>query len=208
MQKPLKPGTEAALKKYNDVMLKLLRKEQRRVGPGNPELNPPSLSLSTDARKIWVAFADECERDLAAGKRLEPVGAFGSKLPEQALRIAGVLELVDSHGATEISAGTFKRAVVLARYYASEALRLFEQGSSSIELQRAEKLLKWLHEGWGKATVGLSEIYQLGPNAIRDASRAREAMTILEQHHWVGRIEGGAKIDGKRHRDAWEIVRV
>lgn len=158
MQKPLKATTEPALKRFNTGLLKLLRKPQRRATLENPELNPLPLQLSAKARKLWAAFADECERDLAAGERLEPVRAFANKLAENALRIAAVLELVDNPDAKEISVDAFDRAVTIARYYAGEALRLFEQGTSSIEINRAEKVLRWLHEGWGQSTVGLIHV--------------------------------------------------
>ena len=204
-QSPLKSTTEPALKQYQDVMLKLLLKKPRLVGSG-AELDPRPLQLSAAARKLWIAFADECERDLGPGGRLDSVRAFGGKLAEHALRIAAVLQVFDRPDASEISAEVFGRAVALARFYASEALRLFEQGGISADIQRAERLLKWLHEKWAKPRVGLAHIYQLGPNAIRDSALARQLMTILEHHHWVVRIEGGAKIDGKQHREAWEIV--
>jgi hypothetical protein len=32
-------------------------------------------------------------------------------------------------------------------------------------------------------------------------------MKILEDHHWAVPISEGAKIDGKRHREAWEVAR-
>ncbi|MFN4357010.1 YfjI family protein [Sphingopyxis alaskensis] len=208
IQKPLKPSTEAALKRYNGVLLKLLKMKQRRASPANPELNPRPIPLSAAARDLWLVFANECESELAAEQRLEPVRAFANKLAEHALRIAAVLELVDNPSATEISAEAFTRAATLSRYYAGEALRLFEQGVSSIEIQRAEKVLHWLRKKWGKPTVALQHVYQLGPNSVREAKLAREVMRILEDHHWVARIEGGAKIDGKRHRDAWEIARL
>lgn len=207
MQKALKKTTEPALKKYNTGLLKLLRMKQRRSGLTDPELDPRQIQLSAAARKLWAAFADECESELAAGQRLEPVRAFANKLAEHALRLSAVLELVDNPAATEISTATFERAMTLARYYAGEALRLFEQGAASIEIQRAEKVLVWLHEKWGKPTVGLAHIYQLGPNSVREAAIAREAMAILERHYWIVPLAGGAKIDGIRHREAWEIVR-
>ncbi len=207
MQKVQKKDTGPALKRYQKVLLALLRKPQKRVGPSNPELDPRPISLSASARKKWQAFADDCEREMAAGQRMEPIRAFANKLPEHALRIAAVLELVDNVDATEISGNTFDRAAKLARYYASEALRLFEHGSASIEILRAEKVLNWLHDKWGKARVGLAHVYQLGPNPVREAKLAREAMLILEQHDWVAKIECGAKIEGKRHREAWDIIK-
>jgi hypothetical protein len=205
MQRTPKQTTEPSLKRYNDRLLKLLRQPQQRVGVNNPELRPRLIALSRDARNAWAAFADECERELAAGQKFEPIRGFANKLAEHALRISAVLEMVENPVATEISASTFCRAKTLARYYVGEALRIFEQGASSIEIQRAEKVLRWLHEK-GKTVIGLKEIYQYGPPSIREARLAREAMRILEQHGWVTSIEGGAKIDRMHNREAWEVA--
>lgn len=208
MQKPPKPGTEAALKKYLDIMLRLLRQQQPRHNPVDPELTPRAMHLSAAAVDAWKQFADECECELRSGGRLEPVRGFANKLPEQASRMAAVLELVENPAAEEVGLATFERAATLARYYAGEALRLFEHSAASIELQRAEKLLKWLHEVWNKPRIGLAHIYQSGPNSIRTAALARQAIGILEDHRWVVPLADGAKIDGKRHREAWEIAPV
>src|SRR3546814_19743342 len=86
MQKRQKPSNEANLKKYRTAMLELLRMKQPRASLTGPELNPRPISLSPEARNLWVAFADECERELAAGQKLEPVRAFANKLAAQALR--------------------------------------------------------------------------------------------------------------------------
>jgi hypothetical protein len=83
---------------------------------------------------------------------------------------------------------------------------MFENGSCSEQLMRAEKLLKWLHGTYKKPIVGLSQIYQYGPNSIRDAAKAREAANVLQQHHWLHPIPGGTEIDGKPQKEVWEVV--
>lgn len=201
-----KAASESALKRYKDRLLKLLRSPQPRKSDGDPELTPREIRLTQEATARWIAFHDECEADLAAGQRLEPVRAFANKLAEHTLRIAAVLEIVDDPTATTISLGALDRATTLARYYAGEALRLFDQGAVSPEILRAEKVLKWLHGTWKKPQVGLAHIYQGGPYGIRQADLARQAMGILALHHWVVKIEDGAKIDGKRHGEAWEVI--
>lgn len=206
MQRKLKSTTEPALKRYIATMTKLLKQPQPRTSARNAELKPREIKLTADAERAWSAFADECELNLADGQRLEPVRGFANKLSENALRIAAVLELVENLDASHVILSTMERAIKISRYYAGEALRLFEQGSFSPELQRAEKLLKWLRENWGRPIVALPHIYQSGPNSIRDAGRAREAVSILERHHWLRQIPGGATIDGKRYREAWEIA--
>jgi hypothetical protein len=184
MQKQLKPGTETALRRYESALLKLLKLKQPRVGLGNPELRPRALELSAEAKKSWAAFADECERALGDGGRFEPIRGFANKLAEQVLRIAAVLEMVDKADIASIGNSALQRAITIARFHAVEALRLFEQGSTSLEIRRAEKLLAWLHKQ-DEPIISLAQIYQFGPNSIRDAARAREAVAIVERHNWL-----------------------
>jgi hypothetical protein len=204
MPKRPKPGTDPALKKYETAILKLMRKPYR-LKDGRTELDPLPILLSKEAEEAWFQFARECELDLRSGGGFEPILAFAAKMGEHALRLAAVLELVENPDANMVRLATFQNAATLTRYYAGEALRLFENGAISIELERAKNLLRWLHQK-GKTVVGFSEIYQYGPNSIRVAALAREAIGILERHNWVVKIEGGAKIGGAYHREAWDVV--
>lgn len=207
MQRVPRAQSKKALERFEAALLKLLRMKQPRAGPCNPELRPRQIKLSGSARKLWEQFADECERELGPNGAYEPIQAFASKLGEHALRLAAVLQVLEKPTSTQVSAATFRRAANLARYYAKEAIRLDGQGTVSLEIQNAEKVLNWLREGWPESKVGLAHVYQFGPYAIREAALAREAMTILEKHHWVERIEGGAMIKGKRCRIAWHVYR-
>lgn len=63
-----------------------------------------------------------------------------------------------------------------------------------------------VHADWGKPLVGISHVYQRGPNSIRTKAKARAAIDVLEEHGWLHPVTDGAEIDGKRHRDAWRIV--
>jgi len=205
MQRDLQPSTEPALKRYSKAMLELLRRAQPRRSKYNPELNPRQIRLSSSARRLWSAFADDTERQQGPNQRLEPIRGFAGKLQEHALRMAAVLQLFDNLDAKEISRVVMERAIILARYYADEVLRVFEQESLSIELQQAQRLLIWLH-GSGKRRVSLSQIYQSGPSSMRTKAKALEAAKILEDHNWLRPIQDGAVIDGKKYRQVWEIV--
>ena len=80
----------------------------------------------------------------------------------------------------------------LAQHYAAEALRLFEGSRIDADLLLAQKLLGWLLGSWNETTISLPDIYQNGPNAIRDKATATKLVKILEDHGWLIRIYGGA----------------
>ena len=118
-----------------------------------------------------------------------------------------MLALVDHiEAAAEIGATEIERGVALAEHYAAEALRLFAASQADAELVRAQELLRWLVMEWGRDIVGLPEIYQRGPNFVRDMKAARALVTLLESHGHLIRIEGGAVVGEQNRRDAWRII--
>ena len=65
--------------------------------------------------------------------------------------------------------------ITLAQHYVTEALRLFEASRVSDDLRLAQKLLTWLLVSWSENFVSLPDIYQKGPNAIRDKNNRCKA---------------------------------
>lgn len=202
-QRPDAPASQTAMSAYGARLLKILEHPQPRES-GRNELKPRKLELQPGAAQLWRDFADRTERALGPGGPLEPVRGFANKLPEHAARIAGVLQLVDDIQAWDVEAGTMARGIELAEYYAGEALRLFHAGAVAAPIRQAETVLEWLN-GRGKPVIGLQEIYQHGPNAIREAAKARTAMRTLAEHGYVTAVDGGATIEGQRHREAWAV---
>lgn len=202
MQRPNDPASATALRTYTSRLGDMLAAKATMHDGG---LQPRRLELDYCARGTWSAFTDETERALGPGGALEPVRGFANKLPEHAARLAGVLELVANGEAELIGPRSMEKGIALARFYMSEALRLFHAGAVPPAVMQAEQLLSWLHIGWGQPLVGIAHVYQLGPNGIRTKERARAAIEVLEQHGWLMRVEDGATIDGKRHRDVWRV---
>lgn len=207
-QRPIKKTTEPALKQYLNRMLKLLRLPQPRRSPESQELDPPALKLEKRAAKIWREFADECEARMAPDGSLSRVQSFANKLPEHVLRIAGVLQLVENHRAKVIPVNTLKRAIRIGRYYASEAVRLADESSVSQEVRLAERLLIFLRKDPNRTLISLAYVYQKGPHPLRTAEMARRTMRVLERYNWVRPVRGGAKVDGKRHREVWQLAKI
>jgi hypothetical protein len=92
--------------------------------------------------------------------------------------------------------------ISLAQHYAAEALRLFGASRVNADLHRAQLLLVWL-QCRNKPEISLPDIYQAGPNAIRDKATAAKLADILENHGHLIRLPNGTVVDGKRRRDAW-----
>jgi hypothetical protein len=206
-QRKLQPGTEAALRRYGARLLGILETPPVTMAVTRNALDPRRLDFDDEATKRWLSLADHVEGLLGPGKPLEPIRGFANKLPEHAARIAGVLTIVDSPSAQVISRETLDRAIMIADFYTTEAMR-FEAGACPPEIRQAEKLLDWLKTSWGEPLISLRAIYRLGPNSIRDAQTAKRAVSILEDHGWLKRYEGApVTVAGQPVREAWHVIR-
>jgi uncharacterized protein DUF3987 len=196
-----------ALANYNAQLLAILKHRPPMAQGRVNELEPRQLEFDSLAAKTWMNYADAVEHQLGSGGAFEPIRGLANKLPEHAARIAGVLTLINGLDAASISSGAFERAILIAEYFASEALRLFDAGMISPEIRLAESLLMWLLNKWDEEFVGLKVVYQLGPNAIRQAATARKAVAVLVEHGWLEPAPKGTKVAGVKVREAWAIIR-
>jgi hypothetical protein len=199
--------TAAAMAHYGARLLSMIEMPLPLARNRANELAPRHLTLSADALKVWIAFADHIETLLLPDGEMRPISGLANKLPEHAARIAGVLTLVRDADAAEIVAAEMAAGIELAQHYAAEALRLHAGSRVSVELRLAQQALDWISKHWPEPAISLPDLYQRGPTAIRDAATARKIVVILEDHGWLARIAQGAVVAGVRRRDAWTIVR-
>lgn len=178
------------------------------MDPETRELNPRLLPLSADARAMLSAFADHVEAGQAPGAEFSHVTGYASKAAEQAARIAGVLTLWRDLDAPEVKPATMADAITLAGFYLSEAARLADVATLSAEIDKAERLRKWLLESWAHPEITPREVVQSAPiRALRESPSARAALASLEKHGWLIRLPEGAEVRGASRKEAYRIVR-
>jgi hypothetical protein len=200
------PNSEVAMKAYSVCLLDILERAMPLAPGGRNELVPRILPLSSIARKLWIGLHDHVEERLGVGGELEPVRGFANKLPEHAARIAAVLTLVRDLEAGKVEKAEMEAGVEIAQHHADEAKRLHGMSHVSIEIHTAQLLLSWL-ASWPEPVVSLPDIYQFGPNPIRDKKSAHRVVEILADHGWLLRDADGCKINGTFRRQVWRIVR-
>lgn len=188
-----------AIKAYSAATLELLNTSLTLRDGTRNELSPRDLPLSQEAKGIWIAFHDAVEKQLVDGGDLSGVRGLANKAPEHAGRLAGILALVENAATGSVSARWMEAGIQLVTHYLNEAIRLQEAGAADPDLREAERLLTWCRSRAGK-TVSLVEIYQLGPNSVRSAARARHLMKILEEH---GQVK--PTLDARGHKEAWRL---
>lgn len=196
---------DAALVQCSARLSDLLRRPlPLREGERN-ELAPPTLRLADDATAFWRDFHDTIEKQMAPGARYATCKPWASKTPEQCLRIAGVLSLIENPDAGVIDAATVERAAELALWHLDEALRLAGTAELSPETRNAEALLDWCHAN-GRNLLHSREALRLGPARIRDRAAFGRAMAELTRAGWAEPIENGAELDGRHRRHVWRIL--
>jgi len=202
-----RPETDRDLKRYGARLLSIFEAPLPLALGKTNELEPRFLSLSPVARRLWIEFDNRKEVAIRENGENAQIRGLANKLPEHAARLAAALTLVRDIGAGEILSDEMAAGIVLAQHYAAEALRIFEAGQIGTDLRLAQKALDWLLFQWTEPAISLPDLYQRGPNAIRDKRSAQKVIANLEDHCWLVRLTAGAEIGGIRRREAWRIVR-
>jgi hypothetical protein len=167
------------------------------------ELKPRRLGLTEAAKKEWINYHNSIDLDLGQGKRLDQIRRFANKAAEHVLRLAGVLAMIERPETDQIEVQNIHKGIALVEYYLTETMRIQGYLSINPDLILAQKLLHWC---WDKdrEAFPLQEIYQYGPTEIRQASKARYIMKILESHGWAKPISG-MEIAGRPYKEGWFI---
>lgn len=185
----------------------LPRKTDPVTGQPTNELVPRHLRVAPDGKVKWIHFHDWVQEHLRPDGIFRPISGIAAKAAEHALRLGATMAMVDDLNITAIPLGHVINGITLTRFYLTEALRIFHSAKTSPDLLIAEKVLSWLRtrEGTNKNLVSLPDVYQMGPNAVRDKATAIKIIQILSDHGWVRPVEGGAEVGGKKRRQAWEV---
>lgn len=203
----------ADIRAYHNKLAARLRQDMRFENEATRELKFDVLTLSAEARKLWIEFADHCEREMAPGSKYEDIGDFASKMPENAARLAAVLSYFERTPAALAQEGISEAALLagikVMRFYAGEAIRLFGAGSVDEDSDNAQLLIDWIREK-GLTTVGAQYLSQSGPKPIRPGAILKRALTMLVEHSHLKQIEGGARLNlggrEKFYRDAYTVI--
>lgn len=185
---------------YIQKLLVLARAELQLDGLGGVVTR--ALTLEPEAKELWVGAYNRIELASAAGQELEHYRAYASKLPDQILRLAGVISLSEDPVTTSITVGVMRGAIALGDFYISQAKRLLMTPDDE-KLSESEVLLQWLQrQSW--TTFALRDVYRLGPKFVRSASKARDLLQTLEQHFWVIKSdEEIMSLDGKACKESY-----
>lgn len=168
------------------------------------------LALSPPAAAAWFAFAREVESKMGEGGAFASIRASAGLLPEHAARLAAVFAVIEDADVSEISEAALARGLGLARFYAAEAVRMFDFAPPKVsDAEKEEALKAWLARRPGE-TLRLREICKLAPSAIRTAGTAYILMRNLERAGVVEPANDATKGSEKgrlpRAKYQWRVV--
>ncbi|MFW5500914.1 MULTISPECIES: DUF3987 domain-containing protein [unclassified Maridesulfovibrio] len=173
---------EELLENYEGVVLRLLMTEFQPQGYEQGKVRH-SLKLSSEAEFLRWQFVDEVNQDLEA-EVFSGFEAFGRKLAGHAVRIAGAIHLWEQREPTavEMSEGTMRAGIELARFYKVHASYMFCSETSKGH-RFAKIALKWIDK---------LKKYQFTENEIRRGSGERiddirSGLALLERHNYLRR---------------------
>lgn len=195
--------TEQTLQVYERHLLSLLEQPKPQDMNHPNELKPRTLSLSAEASKRLRAFHDELEAQLGVAGALRHLSGFVNKLPEHAIRLAGVLGFIAHPEATEVTASTLEAGMLLARYYLHEALRWHECQQEPEALRLARTLKAWLETHWEGALVSKACIQAFVPKKLRAKAKLDAAFATLVEYGWLFPLEAPANIQGHTRKEAF-----
>jgi len=187
------PGKMLNLAKFNERILEILRRDL--PFDSNGRLQPRLLTLSKEAKVVWVEFHNRIEASLIEDAAFYEVRDIAAKIADQAARIAALLHTFENNPREEINAETIKAGCEIARWHLTEARRFFGEQAVAPEVLDAGKLENWLVErclAKGVKFISTRDILQYGP-LRNDDFRRENAYLVLEQAGHVKRIQHGKR---------------
>lgn len=144
------------------------------------DLEPEILTLKPDAYERWLSFLESVERRHGAGRELEHVTEWTSKLPGAVARIAGLLHLADGPGGLVVGDDSMRRAVELGELLIPHCLAAFELMGMSKAVEDAHVLLRWVKTQRRDAFL-LRDAFNALRNRFPKVEKLREAANQLQE---------------------------
>lgn len=199
--KDINLSINADIKRLQARLTDLFEMEQPEDEHGN--LAPRELHLSSEAHREYTETYNEIEKEIGRLGSFRDIKATGSKAAEQALRIAGVLALVENPLATVISGEVMKRACELSAWYLFEVLRLTNKVEETEEQKLGRKLVrKMIEAGWNAIYPFKAKQYIRGIASAQDAEKVIEN---LEERGWLIKLPNGTEVDGSKRKQSWRL---
>jgi putative DNA primase/helicase len=184
------PSTWPRLTAFNQRIAAILA-EPVPINEGGT-LTPKVLTMSSEAKKAWVAFHNDIEGELSGGGDLYDVRDVASKAADNAARLAALFHhLEGAQGA--ISLASVEMAAEIIKWHLNEARRFFGELALPIELVDAARLDGWLIERCRRDRTNAVSTRDTQRGPIREKNRLDAALRELEELDRVKVVREGRR---------------
>lgn len=170
--------------------------------------NVRTLTLTTQARKVFAEFYNQTEQSKVDGGALHDIAEWAGKLCGGIIRLAACLTLYDNPAAAEISEDAVVRSVAMAPYLVAHARAAFalmsRDGDGGRKLLRdiLDRLPQLLGDDHTVTLRKIRESFKgrraTGSAGAVDAEAIKDAMDELEELGWVAEIPAPPRKPGQR----------
>jgi len=163
--------------RVRDDMLELFDKlwllQPERDSNDNPQ--PVLLTLEADAKREFVAYYNECGASAVDGD--DRTEAAWNKLSGYAARLALIGQLATDPNATRVTGEAMKAACDLARWFGTEALRIYASMAETPGQREGRKLVEFIESRGG--LVSVRDVTHCNWAFRAQADKAEQALNAL-----------------------------
>lgn len=164
-------------------------------------MSPFTIRVAGDASERFSRWRRELERRRGPAGDLSSIQGWAAKADGLTARIAGILHVANGGGIREaISVATMENAVRLCRAFVEHAQASAEELGLDDGYSDARAILVWAIEQ--ERPIVVRELQRELRGRFKKADRARAALSLLEQHHVVRRVQRPTK---GRTAEEWHL---
>lgn len=180
-----------------------------KINPDSGGVDNRTVRMSDGAKAAWVALYNKLEVAAGPGGELAPHAGYVTRFPEQVMRIAALLAILEDPAVLHISEGIMTRAIELGEYYLDSAMRVFDLTPANKDEADAKTLLNWMQnkaDELGMEAIPVRMMYKDGPRCARPSKRTKELLSILVARDEAVKYEEAIYYDKKNSFDNYAIV--
>jgi hypothetical protein len=142
-----------------------------------------TVRMSIGAKAARVKFYNSLELAAGPGGDLATHAGYVTRFPEQVMRIAALLAILEDPKVQEIEEEIMLRAIELGNYYLDSALNMFDAAPANKDEMDAGTLLDWMQKKAAElriAAIPVRMMYKDGPRCARPSKRTKELLSLLD----------------------------
>ena len=176
------PIPEVLQGKYNDHIRELLEKY---MAIENGNASRFVLELEPAAFSEWREFQDQIEIQLRPGEKLFPIRGWGGKICGYALRIAGLLHVMEyGNQRLTISLETMNRALELTALLIDHALAAFGLMGVDDGMHKAKVVVDWIVVS-GQEQINQRDCLRDLKGTFKKVDELKETFNFLKSRHYI-----------------------